>query len=139
MQRECMYPRPAKDVSQARLAITQWEDKWKAIVSEVGGDAKIPLKICPKDVKEQMMMSLDEVGENYENLKVKVVLYTTNKTKQIQGKQKEMHVPMEVEHVSGSEPEEEDCGMMGHLAKGCRRKGKCKRGRRRQRHGICQR
>ena len=24
---------------------------------------------CPKDVKEQMMMRLDEIGENYENLK----------------------------------------------------------------------
>ena len=27
------------------------------------------LEICPKDVKEQMMMRLDEIGENYENLK----------------------------------------------------------------------
>ena len=38
------------------------------------------LKICPKDVKEQVMMRLDEIGENYENLKAKVVSYTTKKT-----------------------------------------------------------
>ena len=42
------------------------------MISELGGDAKIPdlwrmsalLEICPKDVKEQMMMMrLDEIGE----------------------------------------------------------------------------
>ena len=31
---------------------------------------------CPKDVKEQMLLRLDAVGENYENLKVKVISYT---------------------------------------------------------------
>ena len=44
-----------------------------------------------------------------------------------------MHVPMEVDSVSGSESEEEDgedvdeaysCGVMGHCARDCRRKGK---------------
>ena len=50
-------------------------------------DVKIPdlwrmlllLEICPKDAKEQMMMRLDEIGENYDNLKSKVVSHTTNK------------------------------------------------------------
>ena len=40
------------------------------MMSELGGDAKIPdlwrmsalLEICPKDVKEQMLMRLDEIG-----------------------------------------------------------------------------
>ena len=60
------------------------------MISEVGGDAKIPdlwrmsalLEIYPKDVKERMLMRLDETGENYENLKAKVVSYTTNKAEQ---------------------------------------------------------
>ena len=95
--------------------------------------------ICPKAVKEQMMIWLDEIGENHENLKAKVVPYTTNKTEQTRGEQKKMHVPMEMDHVGGSEPEDEDgedvkqvrrgsmchnCGMMGHFAKDCRMKGK---------------
>ena len=71
MQRECMYPKPLKDVGQVRLAITQWEEKWKVMLSELGEGAKIPdqwrisalLEICPKDVKEQMWFRLDEVGE----------------------------------------------------------------------------
>ena len=73
-----------------RPAIMQWEEKWKAMMSELGGDAKIPdlwrtsalLEICPKDVKEQMVMRLDEIGENYENLEAKVASYTTNEAEQ---------------------------------------------------------
>ena len=110
VQQECMYPELAKLVSQASLAS-------KATMSEVGKDVKIPdfwrmsalLEICSRDVKEQMLMRLDEIGENcHENLKAKVVSYTTNKTKQARGGQQETKAPMEVDHVSGSEPEVED-------------------------------
>ena len=69
VQRECMYPKPAKDVSQVKLAIMQWEEKRNAMISEFGKDAKIPdsrrvsplLGTWPKDVKAQMMMP-DEIG-----------------------------------------------------------------------------
>ena len=77
VQRECMYSKLVKDVSQVRPAIVQWEEKWKAMMSELGGDAKIPdlwrvsalLQICPKIVKEQMTMRQELTSENYENLK----------------------------------------------------------------------
>ena len=73
------------------------------------------------------MMRLDEISENYNNLKVKVVSDTTNKTEQTRGGLKEMHVPMDVDHVSGSEPEVEDWeNVMGHFARDCGRKGKGK-------------
>ena len=54
------------------------------------------------------MMKLDEIGQNYENFKAEVVSHTTTKTQQGQGGQKEMHVPMEVDHISGSKSEDED-------------------------------
>ena len=90
VQRECMYPRPAKDVSQVRLAILQREENRKATMSALGGDVKIPdlwrmsalLELCRKEL---MTMRLDEIGENLENLKAKVVSYPTNKTEQTRG------------------------------------------------------
>ena len=148
VQRECMYPKLAKDVGQVRSAIMQWEEKWKVMMSELGDGAKIPhlrrmsalLEICPKDVEEQMLSRLDEVGEIYENLKVKVISYTSNKAEQSRS-QKETAVPMELDYVRGSEMYEEerddvdevrrdrrchDCGMMGHFARDCRTRSKGK-------------
>ena len=115
VQRECMYPKLVKDVGQVRLAIMQLEKKWKVMMSELGEGAKIPdlwrmsalLEICPKDVKDQMLLRLDEVGENYENVKVKVISFTSNKVEQSRG-QRKVAVPMELDYVSGSEMYEEE-------------------------------
>ena len=51
------------------------------------------LELCLEEVKEQMMR-LHEIGENYENLKAKVVFYTFNKAEQTRGGHKEMYVPI---------------------------------------------
>ena len=61
-----MYPKPAKDAGQVRLATMPWEEQWKAMMSELGGDVKIPdlwrmpalLEIYAKDVKKQTMRRL---------------------------------------------------------------------------------
>ena len=97
------------------------------MMSDLGEGAKIPdlwrmsasLEICPKDVKEQMLLRLDEVGENYDNLKVKVISYTSNKAEQSRG-QKETAVPMELDYVSESEMYEEKeslhfCGFLSSV------------------------
>ena len=52
------------------------------------------LDLCPEEVEEQMMMRLDEIGENYENLKAKVMFYTFNKARQTRGGHKGMYVPI---------------------------------------------
>ena len=54
-------------------------------MTEFEGYAKIPglwrmlLEMRSEDVKDQMLMRLDEVGENCENLKTKVISQSTNK------------------------------------------------------------
>ena len=71
VQRECMCPKLVKDGSQARLAILWRKEKWKAMMSELGKDAKIPalwimaalLETFTKDVREQAKMRLDESGD----------------------------------------------------------------------------
>ena len=39
VRRECMYPKPARGVRQVRLV--RWDEKWKAIMSEFGGDSRL--------------------------------------------------------------------------------------------------
>ena len=146
VQREYMFSKLAAHVSHVRLAITQWEEQWKTMMSELRQDASITdlwrmsglLEIRPKEVKEQMKMRLDEIGENYETLRAKVVSYTTNEAEHNRGGKKEAFVPMEVDHVTGSESESEaatdvyevrgglvcyDCGNVRHLARDCRQTG----------------
>ena len=60
------------------------------MMTELGGSAKIPdlwrmsalLNMCPEDLKDQMLMRLDEIGENHETLKTKVTSYSSNKEEQ---------------------------------------------------------
>ena len=117
VQRECMYPKPAKDVGQVRLAIMQWEEKWKVMMSELGEGAKIPDlwrmsafagDFVQRDVKEQMLLRLDEVGENYENLKVKVISYTSNKGRTVAESEGKQLCRWSSDYVSGSEMYDEE-------------------------------
>ena len=84
---------------------------------ELGENVKIPdlwrmsalLEICPKDVKEQMLLRLDEIGGNYENfIKAKVISFTSNKAEHTRRQKKEIAVPIELDNVCGSEMCEEE-------------------------------
>ena len=75
VQRECMYPMLVKDVGQVRLAIMQWEEKWKVMMFELGVGAKILelwrmsalLEIClPKGCEGT---DVDEVGRSRRELR----------------------------------------------------------------------
>ena len=112
MQRECMYPKSAKAVGDVAVAVLEWEEKWKRMMGEIGHEAKIPdlwkmsalLEICPKNIQEQMMLRMDEIDEDYEKLKAKILGYVTNKVEQVrQGGP----VQMEVDGVW----EDAGCGM----------------------------
>ena len=93
-----MCPKPSKRRESGEIDDHAAGRQGKAMKSELGKDVKIPnlwrtsaqLEICPKDVKEQMMMKLDEIAVSCENCKSKVVSHTTNKTEQTRGGQKEL-------------------------------------------------
>ena len=95
-------------------------------MSELGKDAKTPdvwrmsalLELCPKDMKAQMMLRLDEIVEHRENRKTEVVSCTANKAEQARGGQKEMYVPMTVDHVSGGKFGDEDWGDVARVRRG---------------------
>ena len=61
-----------------------------------------------KDVKNPVLMRLDEIGENYENLKTKVISYLSNKAEQSRVGRANTSSPMDVDNVSGCEKNVED-------------------------------
>ena len=97
-------PEGVNDLSGVKTAIMEWEERWKRMMAELGTDAKIPylwrmsalLEICPKELKEQVLIRLDEIGEDYEALKNKVISYAMNKVEQFKGNGP---TPMEVDNV----------------------------------------
>ena len=135
VQRDCLYPPVVKDLKTLKLAIMQWEERWKSMMTELGIEAKIPelwkmsalLEICPKEVREQMLLKMDDIGENYEQMKNKIMSYTTNKIEQTRGGP----TPMELDEVWDEDETEYEvdgvwrnvqcyaCGEMGHMAAEC--------------------
>ena len=61
------------------------------------------LEMCPKDVKEQMMMKLDEIAVNYENFKAKVLHTRPARPGKHEEDRKRCMYRWRVDHVSGNE------------------------------------
>ena len=102
VQRECMYPKQAKNLREVGTQILEWEGRWRRMMAELGTDVRIPdlwrmsalLEICPRGVREAMELQLDVIGESYEVMKTKVIAYVTNRVEGGGGA-----VPMEVDGV----------------------------------------
>ena len=102
VQRECMYPKQAKNLRDVGAMVLEWEGRWKRMMAELGPDAKIPdlwrmsalLEICPRGVREAIELRLDEIGEDYAKMKANIIAYVTNRVEGGGGA-----VPMEVDGV----------------------------------------
>ena len=85
MQKACVYPKEAK-VEEMATAVLAWEEKRKKVLAEYP-DIKIPElwkmaamhMLCPKEIKEVLDVHWDEIGEDYEKMKAKVVAWATNR------------------------------------------------------------
>ena len=70
IQQECMYPKLVK-MGEVGTEIMIWEDKWVKMLKDQTPDTKIPrlwrmaalLKICPKELQDQVDMICDEIRE----------------------------------------------------------------------------
>ena len=67
-------------------------------MADPGGGAKLQI-FGAEDVKDQMLMRLDEIGENWENLGTKVICYSTKEAEQ----SRVAHAPTLQDRESGSE------------------------------------
>ena len=104
MQKACMYPKEAK-LEEMATAVLAWEEKWKKMLAEYP-DVKIPElwkmaamhMLCPKEIKEVLDVHWDEIGEDYEKMKAKVVAWATNRAKKKGGP-----VPMKIGQVTADD------------------------------------
>ena len=63
------------------------------------------MELCPTDVREIIFQSIDEIGEDYEKLKHKVLAWVSNRIAANQ-----MPVPMDVGNVERPWKQEEEEG-----------------------------
>ena len=147
LQQECMYPKVAK-VEELVGAVLAWEGKWKRMEKEQEKEIKIPavwkmsalLKLCPREITDMVELRWDEIGEEYERLKDRVIGWATTKAERKGGP-----VPMDVGEIGDDYYEDENgdwweidnvypavkcynCGKNGHIARECPLKGKGKGG-----------
>ena len=87
VQEECMYPKTVRELHQLKSSIMTWEEKWKLMIAELGQQERVPtlwkmaalLRMCPPAVREQTVLRMDGIGEDYEKLKSMIVSYAANK------------------------------------------------------------
>ena len=144
IQQECMYPKQVK-MQEVGTEVMVWEDKWVKMLKDQPPDTKIPtlwkmaalLKLCPKELQDQVDLIWDEIGEKYEVLKEKIIGWSKSRAEKKGGA-----VPMDIDAADEDNEDwgEDDwdvdavypgtkcyfCQGFGHMARECPMKGKGK-------------
>ena len=121
LMQKAMYPKEAK-LKELIGAILAWEKEWKTMYRDQPEGTKIPdiwkmaavLRLCPKEITDNIESRWDEVGERYEVLKEKIVALTNGKLDR-QGERRGGPVAMDVDNVGmgGGEGGGDDGGYEG--------------------------
>ena len=74
VHKECMYPSATKNLKELTGAILRWENKWNTMMSEPPAGTTIP-----ESVREQVYLRIDEIGEDYDVMRNKVLGWVSNK------------------------------------------------------------
>lgn len=138
VHKEAMHPKPVKDLSRLISQVVEWEDKWNAMAKEHKDPLPIIWKmaalmeLCPTEVQDMIYQNVDEVNEDYDKLKQKIITWASNKVAS-EG------VPMDIGKVEWDGNEDDydvaavgwqtqcyNCGGWGHQSRECssEKKGK---------------
>ena len=130
-----IYPPKIKDMGQLITGIMEWESRWRMMEKE-SSTMQIPivwkmaafLELCPDEVQDVIFQNIEEIGEDYNKLKNRVVSWVGNKVQS-----RSNPVPMDIGNVQDQEEiyEEVDvdaigssmqcfnCQGWGHSARNC--------------------
>ena len=132
IHREAMHPKPSSDIGNLISNIVEWEDKWTRMAKEY---PSVPIlwkmaalmELCPADVQDMVYQTIDDVHEDYERLKQKILSWVSNKMSTRNGP-----VPMDIGRVDGGDSTFEfgvdaignnsqcyNCGGWGHASREC--------------------
>ena len=140
LHKEVMYPKKCVNVKDLMERIITWENKWVNMMKQEfkeGKGIEIPamwkmaafIEMCPDGIQENVFMMIDEIGEDYDKLRAKVVGWASNKVESAGA------VPMDIGNVGQYGEEEYDvdavgpntqcyrCYGYGHMSRQCPKGG----------------
>ena len=85
VHKEAMHPKPVKDLSMLISQIVEWEDRWNRIAKQHKDPLPVIWKmaalmeLCPMEVQDMIYQNVDEVNEDYDKLKQKIITWASNK------------------------------------------------------------
>jgi hypothetical protein len=112
VHKEAMHPKPAKDLSMLISHIVEWEDRWNRMAKEHKDPLPVIWKmaalmeLCPMEVQDMIYQNVDEVNEDYDKLKQKIITWASNKVASD-------GVPMDIGRVENEDYEEYEVGAVG--------------------------